>query len=194
MKACRAAPVSAHARVVAQRRPVVVLALLQSLLTGACAATGGVGPATPQGGLQAARPAAPAPATAPAQAPEVTAGRINAAPAGQFETWAYATISTPGKADALVEVRSADAGSVVLRATNLTDAGRQARSVVSIPLPAGSVVPLTADTYFLAFIQARHAFLPGQRVSATLRFASGAERVVDFLVSDAEGDPGDAAR
>jgi copper(I)-binding protein len=188
------APASACACGVSQRRLLVVVALVQSLVTDACAATGVLGPAAPQGEAAAARPAAMAPAIAPAHAVEVTAGRINPAPAGQFETWAYATLSNPGKADALVEVHSADAESVVLRATNVTDAGRKARSVISIPLPAASVLRLTADTYFLAFIQARHAFVPGQRISATLRFASGAGRVVDFLVSDAEGDPGDAAQ
>jgi copper(I)-binding protein len=188
------APATACACGVAPRRLLVIVALVPSLLSGACAATGGLGPAATQGDAAAARAAAMAPAVAPAHAVEVTAAHINPAPAGQFETWAYTTISNSGNADSLVGVYSPDAGSVVLRATNVTDAGRKARSVISIPLPAGSVLQLTADTYFLAFIQARHAFVTGQRISATLRFASGAERVVDFLVSDAEGDPGDAAR
>jgi copper(I)-binding protein len=151
-----------------------VLALAQLLAMAACAATGAAPPV--------------------AAALEASGGRIQPAPAGQFETWAYATIANTGGADALVGVSSPDAASVVLRATTLTDAGRKARSVASIPVPAHAVTRLAADTYFLAFIQAKHAFVPGQHVSATLRFASGAQRVLDLLVSDAEGDPADAGQ
>lgn len=133
-------------------------------------------------------------ATPPASTLEAGGGHIQPAPAGQFETWAFATIRNDGAADALVEVRSPDAASVVLRATTVTDAGRKVRSVASIPLPAHAVTTLVADSFFLAFIQVKRALVPGQHVSATLRFASGAERVVDFLVSDQEGDPADAAQ
>jgi len=133
-------------------------------------------------------------AASPVATLEVAGGHIQPAPAGQFETWAYATISNTGVADALVGARSADAESIVLRATTVTDAGRKVRSVVAIPVPAHGVVQLTADTYFLAFIQARHPYAPGQHVSATLVFASGAERVLDLLVGGPEGDPADAGR
>jgi len=123
---------------------------------------------------------------------QVTQAHVQPARAGQFETWGYATIGNSGAADALVSVDSPDAVSVVLRATNVTDAGRKTRSVASIPVPAGAVVPLSADTAFIAFIQPRHAFVPGQAVRATLRFASGAQRVVLFLVDSPEGDPADS--
>ena len=155
------------------RVSIAALALVQALAAAACVA--GVG-------------------AAPASSPEVTGARIGPAPAGQFETWAYATIDNKGAADSLVDVRSDDAASVVLRATTMTDAGRKARSVVSIPLPAHGVVALSPDTYFLAFIQARHAFVPGQHVSATLRFGSGAERTVEVLVGSPEGDPADTGQ
>ncbi len=116
---------------------------------------------------------------------------IHAAPQGQFETWAFATIANPGKADALVEVRSPDAGSVVLRAATLTDAGRKMRSVAAIPVPAQGELKLSVDSYFFAFIEARHALVAGQSVSGTLRFASGALVPVTFTVNEAEGDPAD---
>lgn len=130
---------------------------------------------------------------APPASPAIRVERawIHAAPQGQFETWAFATISNPGKADALVEVRSPDSGSVVLRAATLTDAGRKMRSVASIPVPAQGELALTVDSYFIAFIEARHAFVAGQTVSGTLRFASGALVSVTFKVSEAEGDPAD---
>jgi copper(I)-binding protein len=119
---------------------------------------------------------------------------IHAAPQGQFETWAFATITNPGGADSIVEVRSPDAASVVLRATNVTDAGRKVRSVVAIPVPAASTFVLTADTYFMAFIEAAHALNPGQSITAMMKFASGATVPVTFRITAAEGDPADAGR
>jgi copper(I)-binding protein len=129
----------------------------------------------------------------PSASPAIRVERawIHAAPAGQFETWAFATIVNPGKADTLVEVRTPDAGSVVLRAATLTDAGRKMRSVVGIPVPAQGELTLSVDSYFIAFIEARHAFVAGQAVTATLRFASGAEAPATFKVSETEGDPAD---
>ncbi len=151
--------------------------------------------ALPPAGCATVDAAAPqAAATPEAAAPEASGGRIQPAAAGQFETWAYVTIRNAGAADALVGAQSPDAASVVLRATIVTDAGRTVRSVAAIPVPARGVLVLGADTYFLAFIQARHAFVPGQHIQATLRFTSGAQRVVDFLVADREGDPADAGQ
>jgi copper(I)-binding protein len=117
---------------------------------------------------------------------------VRAVPQGQFETWAFATITNPGGADALVELRSPDAASVVLRATNVTDAGRKVRTVLSVPVPAASTLVLTPDTYFIAFMQATHAFNEVQSVTATLKFASGAIVPVTFRIAAAEGDPADA--
>ncbi len=116
---------------------------------------------------------------------------IHAAPAGQFETWAFATIVNPGKADALVEVQSPAATSVVLRAATVTDAGRKMRSVPAVPIPAQGELAMSVNGYFIAFIEARHAFIAGQSTTATLRFASGAVVAATFKVSESEGDPGD---
>jgi copper(I)-binding protein len=116
---------------------------------------------------------------------------IHAAPSGQFETWAFATVVNQGKADALVEVHSPDATSVVLRAATVTDAGRKMRSVPAIPIPAQGEMSMSVDGYFIAFIGARHAFIAGQSTTATLRFASGAVAAATFTVSESEGDPAD---
>jgi len=116
---------------------------------------------------------------------------VHSAPKGQFETWAFARIVNPGAADALVAVTSPDAESIVLRATTVTDAGRKTRSVAAIPVPSHGSLDLTADTYFIAFITARHAFVAGQTVSGTFRFTSGAEVPVTLQVTQAEGDPAD---
>jgi copper(I)-binding protein len=119
---------------------------------------------------------------------------VHSAPKGQFETWAFARIANPGATDALVEVRTTDAESVVLRATTVTDAGRKTRSVAAIPVPAHGSLDLSADTYFIAFVTARHAFVAGQTVSGTFRFSSGAEVPVTFQVTGAEGDPADSGK
>lgn len=153
---------------------------LMSLLAAACAS--GQGATTP-----APRQAAP-----PRQPLSVLAASVRPAPAGRFETWAYVTIRNDGPADAIVGATSPDADSIVLRATRVMDAGRQVRSVASIPLPAHATLAMGTDTAFLAFISARHEYAPGARVHATLRFASGATLEVDFDVSAPEGDPADA--
>lgn len=111
---------------------------------------------------------------------------IRAAVSGQFETWAFATMVNQGGNDALIGVDSGDAASVVLRATTMTDAGAKMRSVLSVPVPAGSTVRMSTDAYYLAFIQAKRDFAPGDTIPATLRFSSGARIRVDFVVSEAE--------
>jgi copper(I)-binding protein len=63
--------------------------------------------------------------------------------------------------------------------------------VLAIPVPAQGSLALTADTYFIAFIEAKHAYVAGETVTGTLRFASGAVVSVTFKVSSAEGDPAD---
>ena len=151
-----------------------IATILPGLLAAACA--------TGQGGATA-RPPSPL---------SVVTASIRPAPEGQFETWAYVTIRNDGPADALVGATSPDAGSIVLRGTRVMDAGRQVRSVASIAVPAHATLAMGADTTFLAFITARHAYVPGANVHATLRFASGAALEVDLRVGANEGDPADA--
>lgn len=119
---------------------------------------------------------------------------IHAAAAGAAETWAFATIENRGAADAIAAVRSGEAEEIVLRAARVTDAGRTVRTVLSIPVPAGASLVLVPDGGFIAFLGARHAFVPGTIVPATIRFVSGAEIPVSFHVTDAEGDPADGGR
>jgi len=144
--------------------------------------------AAPQGSV--ARDSKPAVA-AGATALRVEHGWMHSAPQGQFETWAFANILNLGKTDALVSADSPDCGSMVLRAATLTDAGRKMRSVASIPIAAQDSVALSVDGYFIACIEARHALVAGQTLTATLHFASGANVAATFLVSEGEGDPAD---
>ena len=136
--------------------------------------------------LMAGCVAAPPPASAK-DPPSISVEQAMIGPAtiGQFETWAVATIVNPGAADALVEVRSAAAHSVVLRATNVTDAGAKMRNVLSIPVPAHGTLVLSTNDYYLAFIEAQRDFVTGGHIAATLRFASGAHIEVSFLVGEA---------
>jgi copper(I)-binding protein len=151
-------------------------------------------------GLAAALPAcAAAPATlATATQPEVrpaaaapfsvTSASIRPAPAGQFETWAWATLDNNGPADSIIEVQSGDAEQVVLRASIVQDAGRVVRSVAAIPVPAHGQLVLSPDSHFFAFIKARHPFVPGSVVKGTVRLRSGARLDVEFRVADNAGD------
>jgi len=127
-----------------------------------------------------------------ARAIRVDQAWIHSASKRQFEIWAFATIINSGGADALVEVRSPTAASVVLRAATVTDAGRKMRSVVSIPVPARATLTLSPDTYFIAFIENQGPLVAGEAIPATFRFASGAVIPVVFKVSEAEGDPVDS--
>jgi copper(I)-binding protein len=119
--------------------------------------------------------AGPPPADGARAAPAlaVSSATIRAAARGQGETWAFVTIVNRGPADALVGATSPDAGAVVLRAVRVADAGRLARSVLSIPVPAHGELAMSADTWLLAFADVRRALVPGDSVAATLRFARG---------------------
>ena len=119
---------------------------------------------------------------------------IQPAKAGQFETWAFATITNDGAADALVAVTSPDASSIVLRAATVTDAGRKMRTVIAIPLPAHGALTLSPDAYLLAFINVRSPLTAGDSVTGSFRFMSGAALAVTFRVRESEGDPADAGR
>ncbi len=136
---------------------------------------------------------APLPPRAVAQDPPMVAVEqawIRTAAQGQFETWAFATITNRGKSDALLAVDSPAAGSVVLRATTMTDAGPKMRSVLSIPIPAHGTLAMSAEGYYIAFIEPKHKFASGDTIAATLKFASGARITVGFRVSEADGNPG----
>lgn len=136
--------------------------------------------------LMASCAAAPPPAAAKDRsAISVEQARIGSATRGQFETWAVATIVNRGAADALVEVRTTAARSVVLRATNVLDAGASMRNVLQIPVPAHGTRVLATNDYYLAFIEAQRDFATGEQIVATLRFASGARIEVSFTVGEA---------
>jgi copper(I)-binding protein len=168
---------------------VIVMNKDPALLLLACLAA-----ALPACAAVPAAPAIPATATQPDAQPaaaaslSVTSASIRPAPAGQFETWAWATLDNNGPADSIIEVQSADAEQVVLRAAIVQDAGRVARSVAAIPVPAHGQLVLSPDSHFFAFIKARHPFVPGGVVKGTLRFRSGARLDVEFRVADNAGD------
>lgn len=142
-------------------------------------------------GAGACAAAAPAVHGQPLAAVQVDHAWVQPVPTGRPETWGFATITNPGPGDTVVEVRTPDAASVVLRATTVTDAGRKMRSVASIPVPARGTLVLSVDTYFISFIHPRHAFATGETITGTMRFSSGALVPVTFVVGEAAGDPKD---
>lgn len=136
------------------------------------------------------------PGTAPAARPPTAAvvvvdATVRAAVAGQPEAWAYVTLDNPGAADAVVSATSEAAGQVVLRAVRVADAGRLARSVASIPLPANGRLVMGADGWLLAFVHVRRELRAGDTVQGSLELASGRSVAVAFRVVESAGDPAD---
>jgi copper(I)-binding protein len=104
---------------------------------------------------------------------------------GQREDPAFLMITNIGKDDVLVGVTCSAASSVELRAAIPTEGGIGTRTLSAIPIPANSMLELKRQGYHLAFISLSHSFAAGDRIAATLRFASGAELVVEFQVDEA---------
>jgi len=114
----------------------------------------------------------------------VDAARAAPSSAGQLEDPAFLTITNKGKGDLLVGATCKVAASVQLRAAIPAPEGLQERAVEAIPVPADSTLELKRQGYHLAFISLNYSFVPGERIAATLRFASGAELPVEFQVQE----------
>ena len=56
------------------------------------------------------------------------------------------------------------------------------RTVNAIPIPAGTTLELKRKGYHLVFIGLNYSFVAGDRIAATLRFASGTELAVEFQI------------
>jgi copper(I)-binding protein len=114
----------------------------------------------------------------------VDQARTAPAAAGQKEEPAFMTLTNSGKDDVLVGATCPVASAVELRATIPADAGTQTRKLESIPIPANSTLEFKAQGYHLSFISLSYSFGPGERIAATLRFASGLEVPVEFQIEE----------
>ena len=99
------------------------------------------------------------------------------------------TLTNSGKDDVLVGATCPVASSVELRAAIPVEGGTRVRTLESIPIPANSTLEFKARGYHLVFISLGYSFAPGERIAATLRFASGVELPVEFQVQrDSAGE------
>ena len=113
-------------------------------------------------------------------APTVTAAWSR--PAVQGATGAgFMTLSSP-KADALVGVETPVAASVQMHQSMMHDGMAMMMAAASIPIPAGGTVTLAPGGYHLMLLQLRKPLNVGDRVPATLTFASGAKVKTTLVV------------
>lgn len=97
----------------------------------------------------------------------------------------YLTLVNRGKADALVGVDSPAAQRVELHASSMSGGVMKMSQEAQVPLPAGGQVSFAPGGRHLMLIGLKRPLKTGERVPATLRFASGQQLKVDFVVSPA---------
>ena len=114
----------------------------------------------------------------------VDQARTAPAAAGQKEEPAFMTLTNSGKDDVLVGATCSVASRVELRAAIPVDDRTETRKLESIPIPANSTLEFKAQGYHLTFISLSYSFGPGERIAATLRFASGLEVPVEFQIEE----------
>jgi copper(I)-binding protein len=102
----------------------------------------------------------------------------------------YLTLANRGKADALIGVDSSLARKVEMHATSMAGGMMQMRAEQRVPLPAGGEVSFAPGGRHLMFVGLKRALHPGDRLPATLHFASGAQLRVEFAVGSG-GPPAD---
>jgi copper(I)-binding protein len=111
--------------------------------------------------------------------------RAAPAAAGQKEEPAFMTLTnSSGKNDVLIGATCTVATSVELRSAVPAESGTRSRTLESIPIPANSTLEFKAQGYHLALMSVGYSFAAGDRIAATLRFASGLEVPVEFQVQE----------
>jgi copper(I)-binding protein len=94
----------------------------------------------------------------------------------------YVTLVNHGKADALVGAESPDAASVEMHASSMAGGVMKMAPEARTPIPAGGRVSFAPGGRHLMLIGLKRPLKVGDRVAATLKFASGATLKVGFVV------------
>lgn len=97
----------------------------------------------------------------------------------------YMTVMNHGKADALTGAESPVAGKVEMHASSMTGGVMRMAKETRVPLPPGGSVSFAPGGRHLMLIGLKRPLRLGERVPATLRFASGAKVKVEFVVRTA---------
>jgi copper(I)-binding protein len=100
----------------------------------------------------------------------------------------FLTIVNHGKADALVAVESPAAARVEMHTSSMAGGVMRMAREPRVPIPAGGRVSFAPGGRHLMLVGLKRALHTGDKVPATLRFASGSTVKVSFEVS-AAGPP-----
>jgi len=103
----------------------------------------------------------------------------------------YLTLVNHGKADALVGVETPLAQKVEMHASSMTGGVMRMAAEPQVPLPAGGAVAFAPGGRHLMLIGLKRGLHAGDHLPATLRFASGAQLKVDFIVGTGAAEPMD---
>jgi copper(I)-binding protein len=116
-------------------------------------------------------------------APQVTAAWSRPAAAGTTGA-GFMTLANPGpKPDALVSVESPWASSVMVHLSTVAKGVATMGMVASVPVPVGGHVTFAPGGYHLMFTGLKRPLNMGDRLPATLTFASGAKVKASFVVA-----------
>jgi copper(I)-binding protein len=121
-------------------------------------------------------------ATAAQAAPQVSAAWSR--PAAEGTTGAgFMTLTNSGPApDALVSVESPWAKDAQIHHSSMTGGVARMQRVARVEIPAGGTVTFAPGGYHLMFMGLGRALKTGDRLPATLSFASGAKVKAQFVV------------
>jgi|KBSSwiStaDraftv2_1062776.scaffolds.fasta_scaffold41767_2 copper(I)-binding protein len=95
----------------------------------------------------------------------------------------YLTLVNKGSADTLVAVESPVASRVEMHASSMTGGVMRMSPETRVSVPAGGEVRFAPGGRHLMLLGLKKPLKTGDRVPATLRFASGAELKVELVVS-----------
>lgn len=102
----------------------------------------------------------------------------------------YVQLRNDGAEERLVSATAAGFGQVQLHAMRMDGEVMRMQALADgLVLPAGKLTVLQPGGYHLMLMQPRRPFQAGQQVAVRLRFASGGEQRVDFVVGDAIPGP-----
>ena len=102
----------------------------------------------------------------------------------------YLVLANHGRSpEALVKVESPAARTVEIHRASLTGGVMSMAAQDRVAVPPGGSVSFAPGGYHLMFLDLTRALKPGDRLPATLVFASGRRLVVSFAVGDGAGPP-----
>jgi copper(I)-binding protein len=160
--------------------------MMKTLLCAAvliCAASASAAPAL----------AGPSPAKAPAQASGVAVVQPWSRPAAAGGTAAgFMTLVNNGRPDALTAASSPWAERVEMHASAMTGGAMRMTAEPRTPLAARAQVGFAPGGRHLMFVGLKRPLRIGDRLPATLSFASGARIKVEFVVTPTAPQPGPA--